>query len=174
MYVNQLSLRVSGLDIPRFGAAWEWAVARHDVLRTAFLCESGVDAAVQVVFAEGDIRIIEMDATNGEAGAVADLREVQALIDQERGHRFDLSRPAPLRLAAIRIGPSEVQLVLTHHHLLMDGWSIARLLAEVLARYKGGDAGAAGGAVCGLPCLAWTAGPRGRRALLARARRAAG
>jgi amino acid adenylation domain-containing protein/non-ribosomal peptide synthase protein (TIGR01720 family) len=137
MYVNQLSLRVSGLDIPRFAAAWEWAVRRHDVLRSAFLWETGADDAVQLVFADGDARIVEFNPTEGRAGGVADPRDVQALLEQERGHRFDLSRPAPLRLAAIRLAPAEVQLVFTHHHLLMDGWSVSRLLGEVLARYKG-------------------------------------
>ncbi|MGU3423218.1 condensation domain-containing protein, partial [Methylobacterium sp. D54C] len=54
-----------------------------------------------------------------------------------RARPFDLARAPLLRLVLVRTGPDRHHLVLTVHHLILDGWSTARLVAEVLARYRG-------------------------------------
>ncbi|MER0242572.1 amino acid adenylation domain-containing protein, partial [Streptomyces sp. HSW2009] len=67
--------------------------------------------------------------------------------------------PPPLiRFTAIRLGPGRHHLLLTHHHLLLDGWSTAKVIQELFALY------AAAGDPSGLPpvrpyrdYLAWAA-----------------
>ena len=54
---------------------------------------------------------------------------------------FDLSRPPLQRVRLIRLGEDRHWLIWTHHHILLDGWSSARLIGEVL-RHEGGGAGA--------------------------------
>ena len=41
-----------------------------------------------------------------------------------------------MRLALFRMGQAEHQLVWTHHHLILDGWSLSLLFRDVLALYE--------------------------------------
>ncbi|MDX1999260.1 MAG: amino acid adenylation domain-containing protein, partial [Thermoanaerobaculia bacterium] len=46
-----------------------------------------------------------------------------------------LGRAPLLRLALIETGPREFRFLFCHHHLILDGWSLPLLLAEVFGRY---------------------------------------
>src|SRR6185369_8535156 len=53
--------------------------------------------------------------------------------DRERPPALDA---APLlRLAIARLGDSRVELLWTFHHILLDGWSVGQVLAEVFGEY---------------------------------------
>src|SRR5262249_472498 len=54
--------------------------------------------------------------------------------DRERG--FELSQAPLLRLALFRLPEDTYQLAWSHHHLLLDGWSLPILFKEVLALYQ--------------------------------------
>ncbi|MFZ0835571.1 MAG: condensation domain-containing protein, partial [Mycobacterium sp.] len=47
----------------------------------------------------------------------------------------DLSRQSAFRAALIRTGADRHRLVLTNHHIVMDGWSLPILLGEIFAGY---------------------------------------
>ena len=55
-----------------------------------------------------------------------------AVSRRERVEGFDLSRPPLQRVRLIRLGKDRHWLIWTHHHILLDGWSSARLIAEVM------------------------------------------
>ncbi|MGH9005286.1 MAG: condensation domain-containing protein, partial [Acidimicrobiia bacterium] len=60
------------------------------------------------------------------------------LLGQER-RRFDPAEPPLLRLLLARVGPERHRLVLSHQHLLLDGWSVPRLMRELGDRYAGAE-----------------------------------
>ena len=62
--------------------------------------------------------------------------------------RFDLSVPPLMRFALIRLSAQRHRLLISNHHLLMDGWSAPVLVSEVLSAY------AAGGSAASLPPVA--------------------
>ena len=66
------------------------------------------------------------------AGWTATLDE-WLVADRARG--FDLGAPPLMRVTLIRTTGDEWRLVWTRHHLLLDGWSTARLFADVLRDY---------------------------------------
>src|SRR5690606_32662282 len=51
----------------------------------------------------------------------------------------DPRRPPLLRARWLRIAPGRAVLLLTVHHLVLDGWSVPLLLQEILTRATGGD-----------------------------------
>src|SRR5215470_6161675 len=57
-------------------------------------------------------------------------------LGQDRGERFDLSCAPLMRFTLIRLSAQQHRLVLTHHHLLMDGWSLPVLVRELLTLYE--------------------------------------
>ncbi|WBM34629.1 non-ribosomal peptide synthase/polyketide synthase [Pseudomonas sp. NY11382] len=126
-YINQLRLDIGGLDLERFGEAWQAALARHDILRSSIHWQ-GLDSAHQIVQRQLPLplRIVDEPA--------ADL---DALARAEHEAGFDLARAPLFRLLLVRTGPDDWHLVFTCHHILLDGWSNAQLLAEVVQHYAG-------------------------------------
>lgn len=66
------------------------------------------------------------------------LEEFDALCSAERGQRFDLARGPALRVVLATLPDGRRRMVLTAHHILMDGWSIAVFYRELLEIYNAG------------------------------------
>jgi non-ribosomal peptide synthetase component F len=123
-------------------AAAQAMLARHDCLRAGFQRRRS-GQPVQVVPRQASLPWRELDLSR--LAAADALAEAQRLAEDERSRRFDLARPPLLRFLLIRMGDGRHRLVLTVHHIVMDGWSAAVLVRELLSAY------AAGGEAGGLP-----------------------
>ncbi|MBG4231217.1 non-ribosomal peptide synthase/polyketide synthase [Pseudomonas aeruginosa] len=140
-YLNQLRVDVHGLDPARFRAAWPAALDSHDILRAGFLWQGDLEQPLQVIHKHLELPFAEHDWRGREALAEA-LDELAA---SERQRGFELEQAPLLRLVLVRMDEERYHLVYTHHHILLDGWSSAQLLGEVLARYTGEQAERTGG-----------------------------
>ncbi|ANW03875.1 non-ribosomal peptide synthetase [Bradyrhizobium icense] len=138
-YVNQVGLELRGLDPGRLRAAWHEVSARHAVLRTGFAWRELSGAAQQVVYRHATLPFVEEDWRE-RAGAM-DCGELDAALAKasqaERAKGFDLSQAPLQRVRLIRLDESRHWLIWTHHHILLDGWSSARLVAEILQHERG-------------------------------------
>ncbi len=129
VYVAQLSLELAGaVDSDRLRAAMDAVVARHANLRTAFVHDETGDP-VQIVLEHVEVPWREVHA-----------EERSAVLDVERAAPFDPARPPLLRAVLVRTGHDRATLVLTNHHLVLDGWSMPLLVREVLTHYLSRDA----------------------------------
>ena len=135
-YVEQAVFRFRGeLDAAALHAAWQRAAARHQPLRAAFFWE-GREDPLQVALRDVEVPLQRLDWRDlDEAGRESALEEL-LLADRRRG--FDLTRAPLMRLTLARLGERRHLLLWSHHHLILDGWSVARLLREVLELYAGG------------------------------------
>ncbi|MDP8969938.1 MAG: condensation domain-containing protein, partial [Actinomycetota bacterium] len=141
VYAVQLVLALAGpVDPAALRAAGEALLGRHANLRAGFrFGRSGRPAqllprAVELPWREVDVSDLDPDERSAR---LADL------VAAERAHRFDLARPPALRLVLVRLGGDDHRLVLTSHHILLDGWSTPLLVRELLALYAArGDASA--------------------------------
>ncbi|MBB2917404.1 non-ribosomal peptide synthetase [Cupriavidus alkaliphilus] len=136
-YTNQLRVDIDGLDPARFIAAWQAALTRHDSLRCGFLHRG--EQPLQWV-----ARSVRLPVTT-EDWRGRDAAELDRFAAAELAQRFDLERPPLMRVALLRTGAQRHHLVWTVHHLLLDGWSTAQLLGEVLRHYAGDTLPASGG-----------------------------
>ncbi|WP_244981234.1 non-ribosomal peptide synthetase [Cupriavidus alkaliphilus] len=136
-YTNQLRVDVDGIDPDRFRAAWQAVLARHDTLRSGFLHRA--DPPLQWVARQAALSVL-VDDWRGRSAA-----EIDAFADGQRAQGFDLERPPLMRVALLRTRAQSHHLVWTVHHLLLDGWSTAQLLGEVLRHYAGETLPASGG-----------------------------
>ena len=132
IYIGQLSFALAGpLDVDAFTEAWRRAVARHAVLRTSFIWEN-LNEPLQTVHTRVDLPLEHLDWR-----ALPDHeRRLASLLEAERLRGFDLSASPLQRLKLVQLGNESYRLVWTHHHLLLDGWSIATLLREIFADYE--------------------------------------
>ncbi|MEV4346671.1 amino acid adenylation domain-containing protein [Actinoplanes sp. NPDC049596] len=68
---------------------------------------------------------------------VVETGDLDALRESERRRRFDLAAPPLLRFVLARVGEDDHRLILTQHHLLMDGWSGPLAMRDLFAFYAG-------------------------------------
>ncbi|MFJ8795978.1 condensation domain-containing protein, partial [Streptomyces sp. NPDC102462] len=140
VYQGQRLLDLTGpLDADRLRRAWETLLARHPALRAGFRRRRSGEA-MQVIARDVALPWREADLTGLPESEVAPASN--KLARAERAERFDLAVPPLLRLLLIRLGETRHRLVLTSHHVLLDGWSLPVLLRELKTVYAAdGDAG---------------------------------
>lgn len=138
VYLVQLRFRV---EAPVDAAALRRAVAtlpaRHPNLRACFR-HKGLERPVQVVPQRVTVPWTEVDlpADGPDGGREA----LERLLAADRSRRFDLTRPPLLRGTLARLPGGAAELVLTTHHILLDGWSIPILARDLAAAYRGSEA----------------------------------
>ncbi|MBR7671820.1 amino acid adenylation domain-containing protein [Streptomyces daliensis] len=143
VYQGQRTLELVGpLDVARLRRSWEGLLARHAVLRASFRRRKSGEA-VQVIARQVALPWRETDLSGmPEADA---LTELDRLAEQERTERLDLTVAPLLRMRLVRLGEERHRLMITSHHILMDGWSLPILINEMFTVYV------AGGDTTGLP-----------------------
>ncbi|GAA4232129.1 non-ribosomal peptide synthetase [Actinomadura meridiana] len=135
VYTSLVHVDLDGdLDAAALRAAMTALLARHDGLRAGFVHE-GLDRPLQLVAAEAtpDWREADLSALGGLERAA----RLAALAEEELAFRFDPARPPLLRCLLVRTGPRSHRLIVTSHHLIMDGWSTPTFLRELMALYRG-------------------------------------
>jgi amino acid adenylation domain-containing protein len=129
VYISQFTARVRGTDPARISRAWQDLADRHPVLRTAFLWE-GLDDPVQVVYRRARLPVNLVDWRN--LPAAEQDRRAAAFLQADRNVTFDPQRAPLARLSLLWLADDVVQLVWSHHGLILDGWSSSRLLSEAM------------------------------------------
>uniref|UniRef100_UPI000B1ED7B1 non-ribosomal peptide synthetase n=1 Tax=Nocardia yamanashiensis TaxID=209247 RepID=UPI000B1ED7B1 len=132
-YTVQTRLSLAGrVDAPRLRAAAQALLDRHEVLRVAFTETS--DGPRQLVLGAAEIPWQELDLSHIPEAAERQ-RELERLVAVDGGTRFDLARPPLLRFTLIRSGEDTYTLLMTNHHLVLDGWSTPLVVRELLSGY---------------------------------------
>ncbi|MFH8462582.1 non-ribosomal peptide synthase/polyketide synthase [Streptomyces sp. NPDC017991] len=133
MYVEQITFVADGVRDPRLlAAAWQHVVDRTPVLRTTVVL-NGVPAPLQAVHRTAVLPVTELDWS----ALTPDARDtaLERLLAEDKTRGLALDRAPLLRLALIRLGPDQVRVVWTFHHVLLDGWSVFHVLADVMAAH---------------------------------------
>ncbi|MFE9885090.1 amino acid adenylation domain-containing protein [Streptomyces scopuliridis] len=135
VYTVQVWLELVGdLDPDRLRAAGRALLRRHTNLSAAFVHESLAEP-VQVFGAAAELPWREEDLSALSEGGRE--TEIDRLLGLERNRRrFTPTAPPMMRLMLIRLGDNRHRVVLTTHHILMDGWSLPIVLRELFALYR--------------------------------------
>ncbi|MCY0963274.1 non-ribosomal peptide synthetase, partial [Streptomyces sp. H27-H5] len=156
VYTVQLVLDIEGpVDRAALRAAVHTLLTRHANLRAAFRHE-GLDTPVQVIPTGFDLPWEEVDLTR----LSADERDAAAdrIVAEDRIRRFDLARPPLMRFTLASTAADRHRLIVSHHHLLLDGWSMPVFLGELFSLYaQHGDSSALPRVTPYRDYLAWVA-----------------
>ncbi|MER0446708.1 condensation domain-containing protein [Streptomyces sp. Edi4] len=120
------------LDRAALGRALDALVARHEVLRTTYDAPSG--RPYQVIRDPEPLELAYTDLS----GAADPADEARRLAAQQAATVFDLAVDLPLRAHLVRTGAQAYRLMVTFHHIAIDGWSVEIFFRE-LGRLYGGD-----------------------------------
>ncbi|MER6842506.1 amino acid adenylation domain-containing protein [Streptomyces platensis] len=108
---------------------------RHPNLRAGFRQRAN-GQPFQVIHREVPLPWEELDLTDRDDAP----RRLAEFLTADRARRFPLDRPPLMRFTLVRLGPDRHRLVLSNHHLLLDGWSTPILVRELFTLYEhGGD-----------------------------------
>nr|WP_189594656.1 non-ribosomal peptide synthetase [Streptomyces massasporeus] len=156
VYTVQLALDIEGtVDREALRGAIRTLLTRHANLRAAFR-NDGLGTPVQVVPADVELPYAEVDLTTlpEQVRAAAAHR----FVAEDRARRFDLARPPLMRFTLVSTATDRHRLVVSHHHLLLDGWSMPVFLGELFTLYgAGGDGSSLGRLTPYRDYLAWVA-----------------
>ncbi|MFG1923182.1 amino acid adenylation domain-containing protein [Cryptosporangium sp. NPDC048952] len=127
-YVAQVTRQIVGnLDPERMTTSIASAMDRYPNLRAAFVPPGDVQVIPSGV--EVPVRAIRLDEWSG-LGV-----EVEQFLAAERGEPFDFEVPPLIRFTLLEHGHETWTLVMSFEHILLDGWSINALFAEILRIY---------------------------------------
>ncbi|GGZ25562.1 amino acid adenylation domain-containing protein [Streptomyces poonensis] len=136
VYTVQLAVRIEGpVDFTALRAAATTLMRRHANLRAGFRTRKSGEP-VQVILRDVELPLNVLDFS--ESPADEQLARVKEYAAHDRAERFDMANPPLLRLAAIRVAPDAFWLLVTGHHILLDGWSSPLVMQELFQHYRAG------------------------------------
>ncbi len=129
-YNESVSLHLRGaLDVERLRAAVQALPQRHDALRATF-SDDGLWLKIPAQAAVFEIALRDVSASQDPQADLA------AICERHVSEPFDLGAGPLLRAEIVRLAPEHHVLVLTGHHIVLDGWSFWVLVKDLAAQYR--------------------------------------
>ena len=130
----QVSGRLAGrIDDKLFRKAWQAAVERHQVLRSAMRWQK-IKHPVQMVLKSCAPEIHFRDWRNVPPADQAS--DFDTLVAKDRKKGIDVTEAPAMRFYVVRTARRNYRFLWSCHHLFLDGWSCAIVLRDVLAAYE--------------------------------------
>ncbi|MDJ0838404.1 MAG: amino acid adenylation domain-containing protein [Acidobacteriota bacterium] len=133
-YAVQMSFQIHGdLNIAAFKAAWSQVMDTHEVLRTMCIDldqampRQIVCARVNLPWEEHDFRHLSADRQDAH---------FKQLIQADLYKPFNFAQPPLMRMVLVHMGDNGYRFIWTHHHAILDGWSIPHVIQDVLNCYQ--------------------------------------
>lgn len=131
LYHEQVSVFVSGDIIPEiFEQSWKAISADNDVLRCVFRWKE-LSKPVAVILRDKKVTVEYADVS----GVTDQESEIERIREQDRDRGFDLETEL-FRVLLIKTAGTRYIIVLSNHHILLDGWSTAFLLQSFFRTYR--------------------------------------
>ncbi|REK74755.1 non-ribosomal peptide synthetase [Paenibacillus paeoniae] len=133
-YFEQMTLSLAGsISLDRLQLSFQALVEKYDMFRTVFL-HQGLEQPLQVVMHKRICGLAYEDVSHLPLPAADEY--VKDYQERDRLRGFDLSSDVLIRAALIRTGESDYRLLLSHHHILMDGWCVQLVLGDLFGHYR--------------------------------------
>lgn len=141
LYFEQVVVPFDGhVMAAAFDQAWQCVAEADSALRTSFHWEES-DKPVQVVHRKAVVPVVRRQLA--AAASASQESELQALLAADRKQGFDLQRAPLLRVMLVQAPGSTNRLVLSFHHIILDGWSLQIVVRQFSQAYAALCAGRA-------------------------------
>lgn len=138
-YFEQWSLRVRGELRPELvRGAWNELFQRHEVFRSVFTAGDG-KRPLQVILRRREVELATLDLSALAAEERQTRLDAARRDDRERG--FQLGGEPLVRLLLVRLDEQDWEIVWSHHHIILDGWSVGVVQREFIEIYSARRAG---------------------------------
>jgi amino acid adenylation domain-containing protein len=134
VYFEQLVCTLKGqLNLSFFQEAWQTVVAKHPVLRSSFHWEE-IEKPLQMISQKVELPWMVYDWKHWD-----NLQQQEALesfLKSDRASGIELDQAPLMRFTLIQLESDSYQFIWSHHHILLDGWSMQIVLQEVFDCYE--------------------------------------
>ncbi|MCP1426501.1 bacitracin synthase 1 [Paenibacillus xylanexedens] len=138
-YFEQVFVELKGnVDVEILKYSLGRVIQRHEGLRSIFEYQL-VQQPRQLIIDQQQVEWLMLDWTGKSQHEQLQRMEQFMTDDQKRG--FDLSRELLIRFCLISRGADAFTLVISHHHILLDGWCLDILIREMFEIYASQQAG---------------------------------
>ncbi|MBN2535367.1 MAG: amino acid adenylation domain-containing protein [Spirochaetales bacterium] len=134
LYNVQIRMRLAGnIDIPKMESSFRIVVDRYDILRTSFIYKN-LNTPRQVVLDKrgGGFNCLDFHSLS----TAERKKQINDFLKRDAEKIFDLTHDLLFRITLIHEDEKSYILVITHHHIILDGWSLARLLYDLFSIYQ--------------------------------------
>jgi len=134
LYFEQKTCLLRGkVHAEAFQNACQQVVNRHTILRTAFMWQ-GLEVPLQVVRRQVNVPWRELDWRT--LSSSEQHHHLEDFFKDDRARPFDPAVAPLMRMALIRLDEATHRFIWSHHHLLLDGWTMPILFREVFVLYE--------------------------------------
>ncbi|OBP13495.1 hypothetical protein A5320_18280 [Rheinheimera sp. SA_1] len=120
------------VDVQLLSHSIDCLLARHPVLRSHFVEQDGELQLLPQQLAPTELTVVDLSSLPARQRA-EQLAHYQQL---EATTRFELQHSHPLRARLLKLADKRWVLLLTSHHLIIDGWSVRLLFRELAQIYQ--------------------------------------
>lgn len=135
-YYEQMSFRLSGeVDVKLVEQAYNQLMQRHEALRAGILYKD-LEQPLQVILSGRTVEFSFLDlyADTVDTSTCEDLITTYKEKDKTRG--FELDTDSLMRVQVFKCAEDTFDIIWSHHHIVLDGWSTAILMQEWLSIYN--------------------------------------
>lgn len=134
-YVLQTVLKTENeIDIKRMENAVEQLAKRHEILKTHIFSD-GISSPRQVIYTNRNIEFRYRDLS----GEAAPEKKFRTICNKDRQRGFDLEEDTLIRFQLFRFKNEHFKILITSHHIIMDGWSMPVVVNDLMELYSHGD-----------------------------------
>ncbi|MEM9803639.1 MAG: amino acid adenylation domain-containing protein [Cyanobacteria bacterium P01_D01_bin.56] len=133
IYIGQYQLTLDNtVNWDAFKQAWQQLIDTHNVLRTCFVLQR--DQPLQVVLKQVTLPWQYYDWQS--LSKKEQQNQLQNWLNRDRKTGFDATKAPLIRCTLIALDDQNYQFIWTHHHALLDGWSLPILFQDLLKYYE--------------------------------------
>ncbi len=134
VYLQQVTGNIEGnLDVEIFKMAWESCIKRHSSLRTSFIWRS-LPRPVARVHSSVNLPFIIEDWQNLDINKLESKWE--DFLKNDRQQNLSTETAPLMRLTLVKTGAQKWRFCWSHHHILLDGWSLPLVFGDVISVYQ--------------------------------------
>ncbi|MGE7906913.1 amino acid adenylation domain-containing protein [Peribacillus sp. NPDC094092] len=133
-YISQLSIDLVGdLDLVKLEEAWNETCRKYDVLRSVFRRNQWGDRYqiilndIYYVFNHVDLTMFSEDESESK---------IENLLEHSKNRQTDLENGPLMNITLIQLSDHRYKFIWTHHHALIDGWSLQIVINHFLDNYR--------------------------------------
>ncbi|NRT44807.1 amino acid adenylation domain-containing protein/non-ribosomal peptide synthase protein (TIGR01720 family) [Clostridium beijerinckii] len=127
----QYQLKIKNFNLNIFKKAMALLVSKHTMLRTGFNIED-FDIPMQIIY-----KNVKLDIEEIEISALSNIEKTKYInkhLEEDRKNSFNISKNL-WRQRIFNLDDEHICLVFIFHHAILDGWSVASLVTELINTY---------------------------------------
>ncbi len=124
-------IKISGkLNYEALESSINEVIKRHEILRSNYLFDGEPKQTIKnnLELKINRYEITELEGRNDE-------EKIEKFSDKEGTKPFDLTNDSLIRISLIKVNDTENVLIVTFHHIVADGWSLAVFVNEIVSSY---------------------------------------